>query len=67
MPPGYSSIEALLYLSGGDSGSGACNFDAVQLIGPPRFAEVPTADSTALAVLAAALALAGIYWLRRSD
>jgi len=65
MPAGYSSIEALLGLSANEEGSGACNFDAVRLIGPPRLAEVPALDAGALAALTAALALAGLFLLRR--
>jgi len=66
IPEEYSGVRAALTMGVGQTANGACNFDSVVLTGPTNFAEVPTADSTALAVLTAALALAGLLWLRRS-
>jgi len=66
IPEGYNGIQAVLAMGVGLSASGACNFDSVRLTGPPNFAEVPTLSRHTLATLIAALALAGLFWLRRA-
>jgi len=65
MPAGYEGIRAALSMSVDQSATGACNFDSVRLMGPPNFAEVPALGPYTLATLIAALALAGLFWLRR--
>jgi len=66
MPAGHFGIQAILGMSADQSASGACNFDSVRLTGPPNFAEVPALGPYTLATLIAALALAGLFWLRRA-
>ena len=62
----YQAFRVGLAMGTSTNSNGACNFDSVELLTSPNFAEVPTVDSAALAALAAALALAGLFWLRRS-
>jgi len=66
IPEGYEGIRAAPTMSVGLSANGACNFDSVRLTGPPNFAEVPALGPYTLAALVAALALAGLFWLRRA-
>jgi len=61
----FRALRPALALGTSTLGNGGCNFDSVSLVGPPNFADVPTLGSSALAALATALALAGLFWLRR--
>lgn len=64
VPEGFAAIRAGLGMGAATAASGSCNFDSVQLLGPPSL-DVPALDRTGFLILIAALALAGIFALRR--
>lgn len=64
IPEGFGAIRAALSMGVANAAGGSCNFDSVRLLGPPSL-DVPALDHTGLLVLVAALALAGVFFLRR--
>lgn len=64
MPDGFAAFKVAPSMGVGLSASGSCNFDSVRLLGPPSL-EVPALDRTGMIALVVALALAGVFALRR--
>lgn len=65
IPDGFLGLRAAPTLGASTLANGVCNFDRIELTGPPNFAEVPASGPGALALLIAVLGGTGFLLLRR--